>query len=107
MGVESDREVLMLAKNYFGLEGDESIQVVGDGIKSIKKLAYHENMHSISSFAGCELNGFSHVLDAEVRRNFDVVMVDLDSSDIRNSISSPPSEFVKRHVLLAANFSSV
>ncbi|KAJ1435984.1 S-adenosyl-L-methionine-dependent methyltransferase [Sesbania bispinosa] len=103
MGVDSDREVLRVAKNYFGLEDSEFIHViVGDAIKSMKKLAYHGKPYNESSFADCELNGFSHSVDGEVNHKFDVVMVDLDSSDIRNGISSPPLEFVRKNVLLAA-----
>ncbi|KAL1332213.1 uncharacterized protein [Arachis hypogaea] len=73
-GVENDGEVLSVAKHYFGLEADESIRVViGDGIEFTKKIAYHKKMHN-----------------------------DLDSRDIRNDTSSPPLEFVRRDVLLAA-----
>ncbi|XP_061350218.1 uncharacterized protein LOC133295397 isoform X2 [Gastrolobium bilobum] len=103
MGVDIDRDVLRVAKNYFGLEDGEFIHVkVGDAIKSMKKLAYRDKLHNSSFLADCELNGFSHSLDSEVNHKFDVVMVDLDSSDVRNGISSPPLEFVRKHVLLAA-----
>lgn len=103
MGVDSDKEVLRVAKHYFGLEDGECMHVVvGDAIESMKKLAYPENLQEISSFADCELNGFSHSVVGQVNHKFDVVMVDLDSSDIRNGISSPPLEFVRKNVLLAA-----
>ncbi|KAL4342761.1 hypothetical protein HN51_061060 [Arachis hypogaea] len=102
-GVENDGEVLSVAKHYFGLEADESIRVViGDGIEFTKKIAYHKKMHNGSSFASSEHNDFDHFLDAKISPNFDVVMVDLDSRDIRNDTSSPPLEFVRRDVLLAA-----
>ncbi|XP_047153774.1 eEF1A lysine and N-terminal methyltransferase isoform X1 [Vigna umbellata] len=80
MAVDSDREVLRVAREYFGLEESKFIHVVvGDAFESLKKLVEDEG------------NG-----------KFDVVMVDLDSSDIKNGVSSPPVEFVRKDVLLAA-----
>ncbi|XP_004505978.1 uncharacterized protein [Cicer arietinum] len=105
IGVDSDREVLKVAKNYFGLEDSEFIHViVGDAIKYMKKLAYHRTLHSKSSSVDhCEHDGFDHLVNGEVTAHkFDVVMVDLDSTDVRNGISSPPLEFVRKRVVLAA-----
>ncbi|BAT96296.1 hypothetical protein LR48_Vigan02g041600 [Vigna angularis] len=80
MAVDSDREVLRVAREYFGLEESKFIHVVvGDAFESLKKLVEDEG------------NG-----------KFDIVMVDLDSSDIKNGVSSPPVEFVRKDVLLAA-----
>ena len=100
IGVDSDNEVLEVAKNYFGLEDSEFIRViVGDAVKYTKKLADPGKQCSKSS----EPNGFGHMVNGEVTcHKFDAVMVDLDSSDIRDGISSPPLEFVRKHVLLAA-----
>lgn len=99
IGVDSDKEVLKVAKNYFGLEESEFIHVIlGDAVKYMKKLAYHGKQQSKSSFA----DGFGHLGNGEVAHKFDVIMVDLDSSDIRDGISSPPLEFVRKNVLLAA-----
>ncbi|KAE9621135.1 putative S-adenosyl-L-methionine-dependent methyltransferase [Lupinus albus] len=101
MGVDNETEVLRVAKDYFGLEDCECMHVVvGDAIKYIKKFAYHENLQTLSSFADCDDN-LSHLVDGKVNHKFDVVMVDLDSSDIRSGISSPPLEFVRKNVLLA------
>ncbi|TKY53478.1 Methyltransferase protein 13 [Spatholobus suberectus] len=99
MGVDSDREVLRVARKYFGLEECEFIHVVvGDAFESMKKLACHGK-----SKGDCEVNGFGgHLVEDEVNHKFDVVMVDLDSSDVRNGISSPPLEFGRKDVLLAA-----
>ncbi|KAK7344843.1 hypothetical protein VNO77_14988 [Canavalia gladiata] len=104
MGVDNDMEVLRVARHYFGLEDNEFVHVVvGDALESMKKLACHEKLHNWSSFADCEVNGFNcHLMEDEVNHKFDVVMVDLDSSDVRNGTSSPPLEFVRKHVLLAA-----
>ncbi|XP_027366309.1 methyltransferase-like protein 13 isoform X2 [Abrus precatorius] len=79
MGVDSDREVLRVARHYFGLKDGGFIHVVvGDAFESMKKLACNDN------------------------HKFDVVMVDIDSSDVRNGTSSPPLEFVRKHVFLTA-----
>ncbi|XP_019464942.1 PREDICTED: methyltransferase-like protein 13 isoform X1 [Lupinus angustifolius] len=102
MGVDNEMEVLRVAKDYFGLEDSECMHiVVGDAIKYIKKLAYHENPQTLSSIVDCDYNCLSHLVDGKVNHKFDVVMVDLDSSDIRSGISSPPLEFVRKNVLLA------
>lgn len=87
VGVEADAEVLRIARQYFGLEGNDSIQViVGDAMNVVEKLAYHAN---------------GHKKENDVNNKFDVIMVDLDSSDARSGTSAPPLEFVKEHVLLA------
>ncbi|CAJ1967716.1 unnamed protein product [Sphenostylis stenocarpa] len=99
MGVDSDSEVLRMGREYFGLEECEFVHVVvGDAFESLKKLVCHGNLQH-----DCEVNGFrGHLVEDEVNGKFEVVMVDLDSSDIRNGVSSPPLEFVRKDVLLAA-----
>ncbi|KAL2326682.1 hypothetical protein Fmac_025740 [Flemingia macrophylla] len=98
MGVDSDREVLRVARKYFGLEECEFVHVVvGDAFESMKKLACHGRLN------GCEVNVFGcHLVEDEGKRRFDVVMIDLDTSDVRNGVSSPPLEFVRKDVLLVA-----
>ncbi|RHN78939.1 putative S-adenosyl-L-methionine-dependent methyltransferase [Medicago truncatula] len=105
VGVDSDNEVLKVAKNYFGLEDSEFIRIiVADAVKYMKKLADRGKQCSKSSFNDSEPDGFGHMVNGEevTRHKFDAVMVDLDSSDIRDGISSPPLEFVRKQVLLAA-----
>ncbi|XP_045808472.1 eEF1A lysine and N-terminal methyltransferase [Trifolium pratense] len=104
IGVDSDKEVLKVAKNYFGLDDSEFLHViVGDAVKYIKKLAYRGKHNNKSSFADSESGGFDPLQNGdEVTHKFDVVMVDLDSGDIVDGISSPPLEFVRKRVLLAA-----
>ncbi|KAK7279016.1 hypothetical protein RJT34_24058 [Clitoria ternatea] len=106
LGVECDREVLRVARNHFGLEDSEFIHVVvGDAFEFMKLFACHEKLPGLSSFADCKVNDFcGHLGENGVNDKFDVVMVDLDSSDVRNGTSSPPLEFVRKHVLLAAKF---
>ncbi|KAF7820233.1 methyltransferase-like protein 13 [Senna tora] len=88
VGVDADKEVLRVAKNCFGLEDSEFMHlVIGDAIKFVQKLSHNANWHP---FADGE----------DVNRKFDVVMVDLDSSDVRSGVSAPTLEFVKRRVLL-------
>lgn len=106
MGVDSDREVLRVARKYFGLEECEFVRVVvGDAFKSMNKLVCGGKLNGRrSSFDDCEVNGFGGhlVVEDEVNCKFDVVMVDLDSSDVRNGVRSPPLEFIRKDVLLAA-----
>ncbi|CAI9766217.1 unnamed protein product [Fraxinus pennsylvanica] len=80
-GVENDEVVLQVAKKYFGLENNGLIHLfVGDGIELVEKLAKNITADS----------------------KFDMIMVDLDSSDATMGICAPPLEFVKKSVLLAA-----
>ncbi|GMI68504.1 hypothetical protein like AT5G04610 [Hibiscus trionum] len=83
VGVEVDEEVLRVARKYFGLEDGDLIQVcVGDGMELMDKLAHGDVGH--------------------IDPKFDVIMVDLDSDNLRNGVSAPPMEFVRKDVLLAA-----
>lgn len=104
VGVDADDEVLRVAKNYFGLEDSEFMHVViGDAIKYVKKLSHYESWHHMCSSAASEHKVHSHYTNVEgFNQKFDVVMVDLDSSNVKSDISAPPLEFVKKHVLLAA-----
>ncbi|PWA75236.1 S-adenosyl-L-methionine-dependent methyltransferases superfamily protein [Artemisia annua] len=80
VGVEVDEVVLSVARQYFGLNDGKSVRVVvGDAIEMIEKAA-----------CGVSIDG----LDAK----FDVVMVDLDSSEAISGISAPPPEFVRKSV---------
>lgn len=80
VGVEVDEVVLSVARKYFGLNDGKSLQlIVGDAIELVEKAVDIE------------------ILNAK----FDVVMVDLDSSEARSGISAPPSEFVRNHVFQA------
>ncbi|KAJ0661204.1 putative S-adenosyl-L-methionine-dependent methyltransferase [Helianthus annuus] len=74
VGVEADEVVLSVARGYFGLTDGKSVKlIVGDAIKSLGSL----------------------------NDKFDVVMVDLDSSEARSGTSAPPLEFVKKPVFRA------
>ncbi|PWA45781.1 S-adenosyl-L-methionine-dependent methyltransferases superfamily protein [Artemisia annua] len=80
VGVEVDEVVLSVARQYFGLNDGKSVRVVvGDAMEMIEKAA-----------CGVSIDG----LDAK----FDVVMVDLDSSEAISGISAPPREFVRKTV---------
>ncbi|XP_054797256.1 uncharacterized protein LOC129302408 [Prosopis cineraria] len=104
MGVDADKEVLRVAKQYFGLEDSEFMHVVtGDVIKFVKKLSHQANWHPMCSSAAYEHEAHCHFPDGEaVNHKFDVIMVDLDSHDVRSGVTAPPLEFVKKNVLLAA-----
>ncbi|KAL6997796.1 hypothetical protein U1Q18_007921 [Sarracenia purpurea var. burkii] len=94
VGVDSDEVVLRVAREHFGLQ--ESIRVcVGDGIKLTQELAGQTQKLSGQN-GGCSEN--VDRLDAK----FDVIMVDLDSSDAGIGTMAPPMEFVQKSVLFAA-----
>ncbi|KAM7526821.1 hypothetical protein LguiA_016723 [Lonicera macranthoides] len=101
VGVEADEVVLRVARQHFGLKEGKFLRVsVGDGIELIERFARREKKHNIdSSGAHNAVNGGS--LD-KVDDRFDVVMVDLDSSDVGMGRSAPPLEFVRKSVLWAA-----
>ncbi|KAK9755129.1 hypothetical protein RND81_01G004400 [Saponaria officinalis] len=105
VGVEVDEVVLSVAEKYFGLETGQGIQLcVGDGIKILKKAAcYDENYKSSRNLASNirELDCCRTKFEL-FRSKFDVIMVDLDSSDSKMDISAPPLEFLQKDVLLAA-----
>lgn len=87
VAVEADEVVLSVAKEYFGLRESEMVNFcVGDGIELVER----------NAFSSKDLN--LNVVNAI----FDVIMVDLDSSDARIGTSAPPLEFVRKSVLLAA-----
>ncbi|GLT75330.1 hypothetical protein SLA2020_470630 [Shorea laevis] len=97
VGVEMDEEVLRIARRYFGLEVGDCIQLfVGDAIEFMKELANQANNHKEMNDCCLETNND----DADPK--FDVIMVDLDSSDMCSGVSAPPLEFVRKSVLLAA-----
>ncbi|XP_042016461.1 eEF1A lysine and N-terminal methyltransferase-like [Salvia splendens] len=73
-GVDEDEVVLEAAKRHFGLNNEFIHLFVEDGIRFIKKIA----------------------------NKYDIVMVDLDSSDVMSGVSAPPVEFVEGSVLRAA-----
>lgn len=84
VGVEEDEAVLGLARRRFGLPENPYIRVhIGDGIELLKN----------RSFCGKH----DRVLDSK----FDVVMVDLDSSEAGIGTMAPPVAFVEESVLVA------
>ncbi|KAI3520374.1 hypothetical protein L1887_09760 [Cichorium endivia] len=96
VGVEADQAVLIAADEYFGLNDGKSVQlIVGDAIDVIQNLASQQTKGDADdSNSQVKIDG----LDAK----FDVVMVDLDSSEAQNGISAPPPEFVKKSIIHAA-----
>lgn len=104
VGVEVDKEVLRVARQYFGLDGNESIRVlIGDAINVLESLAYRAKGHNLGYFGVHEAENGSYLCgSSDVNNKFDVVMVDLDCSDAKNGTSAPPLEFIRKHVLLAA-----
>ncbi|XP_048135090.1 eEF1A lysine and N-terminal methyltransferase [Rhodamnia argentea] len=98
LGVDVDEMVLRVAKQYFGLEdGDFLRVVVGDAIEWIERVASWKT-------EGTLVAGYSRDLSVAdgMDGKFDVIMVDLDSSDASTGLVAPPLEFVRKPVLLAA-----
>ncbi|GAA0155149.1 methyltransferase [Lithospermum erythrorhizon] len=100
-GVEEDETVLQVGRKYFGLESSESIHLcVGDAIETIKKLAYRDSKWNGEVSSGyCKENGWCY---NRLASKFDVIMVDMDSSDAKLGTCAPPLEFIRKSVLLAA-----
>ncbi|XP_057470947.1 uncharacterized protein LOC130759770 [Actinidia eriantha] len=101
VGVEADEVALSVARKYFGLQEGKYVRVcVGDGIEFIGKLAGQVqklNSDSLGDFSvdnGCWLGNADRLED-----KFDVIMVDLDSSDVGMGTMAPPLEFVEKSVL--------
>lgn len=98
VAVEEDEVVLRVAKKYFGLRESEIVNLcVGDGIELVETNAFSGKDLNLN---GC--NTKKGACSGNFEKNFDVIMVDLDSSDARIGTSAPPLEFVRKSVLLAA-----
>ncbi|KAI3748535.1 hypothetical protein L6452_11669 [Arctium lappa] len=97
VGVEIDEYVLRIARMFFGLsdgKGKSIRLIVGDGVELIENVARRRRE--------VETRGDSNVSKDILDGKFDVVMVDLDSSDATKGVSSPPSETVRKTVFQAA-----
>ena len=103
-GVEADANVLSVAERCFGLEIGETIRVVvGDGIDVIEKIGCRFMEGNSGSFDVHEVGNPCFMNDNDpCGAKFDVIMVDLDSSDVYNGVSAPPLDFVRKSVLLSA-----
>ncbi|MCD7457125.1 hypothetical protein HAX54_034258 [Datura stramonium] len=97
LGIEADNVVLQVARKYFGLEHSNLIQFcVGDALEMIGKFATQVESDGFRGYAlenGEHLDGF--------HGKFDVIMVDLDSSDATIGMIAPPIKFVQKSALLA------
>lgn len=97
LGIEADDVVLQVARRYFGLEHGNSICLcVGDALEMIGKFATQVES---DGFNGYVLKNGEHLDDFDGK--FDVIMVDLDSSDASIGINAPPKAFLQRSTLLA------
>ncbi|XP_075085196.1 uncharacterized protein LOC107787114 [Nicotiana tabacum] len=99
LGVEIDHVVLEVARRYFGLVHGDLVHVcVGDAIEMIEKFATsveNDGLHGCCDLDGSDCLGQFH-------GKFDVIMVDLDSSNASMGTSAPPLQFLQKSVLLAA-----
>ncbi|XP_065872145.1 uncharacterized protein [Euphorbia lathyris] len=99
-GIEMDAEVLRIARQYFALQDCGFKIFVGDAIEILQRLACHSRSSDLVPNK-VELDLFKN--STHFGTQFDVIMVDLDSCDARSGISTPPLEFIERHILLAAS----
>ncbi|KAK4786407.1 hypothetical protein SAY86_003096 [Trapa natans] len=98
LGVEIDEEVLRVAWQYFGLKKcSKMVHIIsGDAIEIVKKLSdLSVKGNSVSSHCNATCNGYSF------EDPFDVIMVDLDSGDVRNGSIAPPFDFMEKSVISA------
>ncbi|KAH7843162.1 hypothetical protein Vadar_013461 [Vaccinium darrowii] len=95
VGVEADEVVLTVARKYFGLQESKSVSVcVGDGIRLVQQIAGQGKRPNFDCLSDC-------IVD-KLHSKFDVIMVDLDSSDAGMGTMAPPLEFVEKSVIHAA-----
>lgn len=104
VGVEADEVVLRVARQYFGLKDGEFVRViVGDGVKLIEMLACQGREQNVEVLGDHGVGKDRHLANVDgLDTKFDVVMVDLDSSDARMSVTAPPLEFMRKPVFQAA-----
>ncbi|CAN0906820.1 eEF1A lysine and N-terminal methyltransferase [Linum grandiflorum] len=88
-GVEMDQEVVGIAKQYFGLDISQVNVHIDNALDFVDKL--------VGRGSHCKED-----CCCSIECSFDVIMVDLDSSDARNGISAPPVEFIDRDTVSAA-----
>lgn len=95
VGVEADEVVLTVARKYFGLQESKSVSVcVGDGIRLVQQIAGQGKRPNFDCLSDC-------IVD-KLHSKFDVIMIDLDSSDAGMGTMAPPLEFVEKSVIHAA-----
>ncbi|XP_009773385.1 uncharacterized protein [Nicotiana sylvestris] len=98
-GVEIDHIILEVARRFFGLVHGDLVHVcVGDAIEMIEKFATQVDNDSFRGY--CDFTG-NDCLN-KFHGKFDVIMVDLDSSNASMGTSAPPLDFLQKSVLLAA-----
>uniref|UniRef100_A0A803MX11 Methyltransferase-like protein 13 n=2 Tax=Chenopodium quinoa TaxID=63459 RepID=A0A803MX11_CHEQI len=107
VGIEMDEVVLRIAKQYFGLQCGNGIQLcLGDGIEILKKVALFDCDNGSSPLVANSVGEeYSKNYFELFGPKFLVIMVDLDSSDSKMGISAPALEFLQKDVLLAAKTS--
>ncbi|GAB2222636.1 hypothetical protein Droror1_Dr00016756 [Drosera rotundifolia] len=104
VGVEMDEVVLSVARQYFGLESSELVQIcVGDVIEILKNLDFFGIVPRSRSMVGHNDSPIDPL--AEFSGGFDAIFVDLDSHVCTTGVTAPPLEFMQRDVLVATKLS--
>ncbi|CAI9776988.1 unnamed protein product [Fraxinus pennsylvanica] len=105
--VELDPVVLDVARDYFGFEEDKHLKVhITDGIKFVREMANFETVDVSTSDKNDTDNGsFSNGSSTEVHADgrssnkIDVLIIDVDSSDLSSGLTCPASDFVEESFL--------
>ncbi|GAB2295689.1 hypothetical protein Dimus_029843 [Dionaea muscipula] len=108
--VELDPEVLNLARDYFGFSEDKNLKVhLADGVEFVKKIAESaaaevsvtciEEEPIIDLGTSANASHVSSEADGKMRRDLDLIIIDVDSSDSSSGLSCPAAGFVENSFL--------
>ncbi|KAL2529848.1 S-adenosyl-L-methionine-dependent methyltransferase superfamily protein [Forsythia ovata] len=114
--VELDPVVLDVARDYFSFGEDKHLKVhITDGIKFVREIANFEAADTSTTDCGNEndtsngnvSNGSSIEVHADGRSSnkIDILIIDVDSSDLSSGLTCPASEFVEESFLLTVKYS--
>lgn len=108
--VELDPVVLDVARDYFSFEEDKHLKVhITDGIKFVREMANFETVDVSTpncsdkndTVNGSFSNGSSTEVHADGRSSnkIDVLIIDVDSSDLSSGLTCPASDFIEESFL--------
>ncbi|KAL2530193.1 S-adenosyl-L-methionine-dependent methyltransferase superfamily protein [Forsythia ovata] len=114
--VELDPVVLDVARDYFSFGEDKHLKVhITDGIKFVREIVNFEAADASTTDCGNEndtsngnvSNGSSIEVHADGRSSnkIDILIIDVDSSDLSSGLTCPASEFVEESFLLTVKYS--
>ncbi|XP_058103272.1 uncharacterized protein LOC131246849 isoform X2 [Magnolia sinica] len=112
--VELDPMILDLAKDHFGFIEDEKLKVhIADGIRFVRNAANDSTASKITAndqnddYSSCKGNlpfpngsGANSLTEGEKSTQFDILIIDADSSDVSSGLTCPPADFMEESFLL-------